>query len=66
MPKAAYPDVEVQFVTLSSNEIDERSARLRELLLRGALRFVRDQTGRERRIEEPAAAVLKSVDLVSE
>jgi hypothetical protein len=52
MSKAAYPDIEVHFVSLPSNEIEERSARLRELLLRGALRFVHDQTGCERRIDE--------------
>jgi hypothetical protein len=65
MAKDAYPDVEVHFVSLPSSENEERSARLRELLLRGALRFVHDQTGRERRIDEPAAAALKIANLVS-
>ena len=66
MSRAAYPGVEVHFVSLTSSEIEERSARLRELLLRGALRFVHDQTGRETRIDEPAGAALKFVDLASE
>lgn len=59
MTKAAYPDVEVHFVSLPSSEIEERSARLRELLLRGALRFVQSQTDRERRIDELAPGGLQ-------
>lgn len=61
----AYPNVEIHFVSLSSSEIEERSARLRELLLRGALRFVHSQTDHERRINELEAA-FKTADLVSE
>ena len=58
----AYPDVEVHFVSLPSSEIEERSARLRELLLRGVLRFVHSQTDRERRIDELEVA-FKTADL---
>jgi hypothetical protein len=36
--------VQVHFVPLSATEMEERRERLRALLLRGALRFVQQQT----------------------
>jgi len=44
MTKANQLVVEVHFVPLSATEMEERRERLRVLLLRGALRFVQQQT----------------------
>jgi len=44
MTKANQLVVEVHFVPLSANEMEQRRGRLRVLLLRGALRFVQQQT----------------------
>jgi hypothetical protein len=44
MTKANQLVVEVHFLPLSVTEMEERRERLRVLLLRGALRFVQQQT----------------------
>ena len=44
MTKTSQLVVEVHFVPLSATEMEERRERLRALLLRGALRFVQQQT----------------------
>jgi hypothetical protein len=56
--------IEVCFVPLPTTERRERSLRLRELLMRGALRFVRGQTSSEGHIDQPEAAVVKITSLV--
>jgi len=43
MTKAAQLTIEVHYVPLPANELEERRARLRSLLLRGASRWLREQ-----------------------
>jgi len=43
MTKAAQLSIEVHYVPLPANELEERRTRLRSLLLRGASRWLREQ-----------------------
>jgi len=56
MPTAAKLAIELHFVPLAAKEVDERRRRLRMLLLRGAVRLMKQ-------VKEPEAEALR-VELV--
>lgn len=58
MTKADQLAVEVHFVPLPAKEMEERRERLRVLLLRGALRFVRQHTDCRQAKESEATEAL--------